>query len=441
MNSLAQNFNTKKVLRFSFPSIVMMVFLSLYTIVDGMFISAYINTTALGAVNIVFPVIAIFLGISIMIASGGSAIIATKLGENKKNEASSNFTFFIIVEVAIALVFVIFLNIFLDPLIKALGATEAQLPYCRQYLRIMVSFCPLYFLQSAFQVFFVTAGKPSIGLLVTISAGITNIVLDWFFMAILKMGMSGAALASVLGQLVSALSGILYFSFKRNLLIRLMRFRFSFSLLVKSCFNGSSEMVTNLASAITTFLFNYQCLKFYGDSGVAAITVVLYFQFLINAVIFGFSSGIAPVISYKMGNNDLDQVKKIFKISMIFIIVFSVLSFIGSLLLIRPVAHLFAGDNKEVYSIIVEDFIFFAPSFIFMGVSIFASSFFTALENGKLSAIISFLRTLLLLSASIMILPLIFDKTGIWISVSVAEIIGFIVSSIILITNKSRYKY
>lgn len=441
MNSLSQNFNMRKLFRFSLPSMVMMVFLSLYTIVDGMFISQYVNTIALGAVNIVFPIISIFLGISIMIVSGGSAIIGIKLGENKGREASSNFTFFLVAEVGIALVFVVLCNIFLDPIIKALGASDAQMPYCRQYLRVYVSFCPFVFLQSAFQVFFITAGKPTIALLVTVAAGLTNIVLDWFFMSVFKMGITGAAVATVTAHVVAASIGILLFSIKRNWLIKITKFHVSFPLLFRTCLNGSSEMVTNFASAITTFLFNYQCLKFYGENGVAAITVVLYFQFLINAVIFGYSSGVAPLISYKQGNNDPDQVKKIFRISIIFLIVFSILSFIISLLLLRPVAHLFAGDNTELYSIIVNDFIYFAPSFLFMGIAIFASSFFTALENGVLSAVISFLRTLILLSACIILLPLVFNEIGIWISVTVAELVGLVVSVAILIANKKRYKY
>lgn len=440
-NSLNKNYNAWKLLKFAFPSIIMMVFFSMYTIIDGLFVSNFVGTTALGAINIVYPVIALGLGISIMIASGGSALIAKKMGEKKDDEARSLFSFLIFFEVIFALVLSVVGNLFINYIVEWLGSTEAQFEMAKIYLRIYLCFAPLAFLQSAFQVFFVTAGKPKLGLFVILCAGFLNILLDYIFIAVMGIGIAGAALGTALSYIAPSVIGLLYFAFNKKSTLHLKKFKFQWKELGKSCLNGSSEMMTNLATAVTTILFNYQCLKFYGEDGVAAITIVLYFQFLLSAVYFGFSQGTAPIISYQYGSENYVQLKKVYRYSIIDIIVFSIVALGVTFALIEPVSALFAGRNSNVYNIILADFSWFSCSLMVMGISIFASSFFTALGDGVTSSIISTLRTLVFLCLALILVPMFMGKAGIWFSVTIAEILGAAVSIFYLLYKRKKFKY
>lgn len=427
-NALAKNHNAFTLFKFALPSIIMMVFFSFYTIIDGLFVSNFVNTTALSAINIVYPVLSLGTGLSIMIASGGSALIARKLGEHNDKEARCLFTFLIVMEVVLALILCLIGNIFINPIVRALGATDSQFEMAKDYLRIWLFFAPFAFLQSAFQIFFVTAGKPKLGLVVIIIAGIMNILLDYLFIHLLNLGISGASLGTGIACLVPSFTGLLYFFFNKKGQLYLSKFKIMLPALKTSCINGSSEMMTNLATSITTIIFNYQCLKFYGEDGVAAITIVLYFQFLLSAIFFGFSQGTAPIISYQFGNRNKIQLKKIYKYCLITVLVLSITSFGMSFALINPVTILFAGYKSNVYNIVMNNFVWYSFSLLFMGLSIFASSYFTALGDGLTSSIISFLRTLVFLAASLLIIPLIMGEAGVWFSVTVAELLGLIVA-------------
>lgn len=440
-NALAKNYSLTSLLAFAFPNMLMMLCLSLYTIVDGTFISRYVGTTALSAANIVYPAASIGMAIAIMIATGGNAIIARLMGENKYQEARASFSFLILVEITISILLAIFSNLFIDNIISVLGATPQQFPLCRTYASIIFSFAPCYFLQTAFQTFFVTAGKPVIGLAVTMISGITNVVLDYLFIVPLQMGIAGAAIATGIGYSFSALVGLTYFTFVRNRHLYFVKPHAEQKLLLHTCTNGSSEMVTNLANSVTTFLFNYTFLKFYGEDGVAAITIILYFQFIFTALFFGFSNGIAPIVSFKYGEQNYIQLKKLFKNVLIIITVCAILMVILSQAVIGNILEVFTPAESRVYQIALQGFHIYSIAFLFMGISILASAWFTALSNGKVSAIISFTRTFLVLVGAILILPAFMGELGAWLAVPCAEIIGILISVYCLKKYKNFYHY
>ena len=310
-NSIAKEFKFFSLLRFAFPTMIMMVFMSLYTIIDGIFISRLVGTDALSATNIVYPTISLMIAVGVMLATGGSAIIAKKMGEKKEQEAREDFSFIVLTGVIIGLVFIVVGIVFIHPIVRLLGSTDGLMDYCVGYLGVSLLLAPACILQLLFQTFFVTAGKPVLGLVLTISGGVANMVLDYLFMGVFRMGVEGAALAMGIGQLIPALVGVGYFLFVRHSLY-LVKPKIRWSVLVESSFNGSSEMVTNLSGGIVTFLYNIIMLKLVGEAGVAAITIVLYGQFLFNALYMGFSMGVAPVISYNYGSKNNRMLKKNF---------------------------------------------------------------------------------------------------------------------------------
>lgn len=439
--SLAKKFNMKSLIVFAFPNMIMMIFLSLYTIIDGMFISTFVGTDALSATNMVYPVTSIEMAFSIMIATGGSAVIAKKLGEGRQTEARSILTALTILTAVLGVIVAVLSIVFLKPLIYLMGASQVQFDYCVTYLGILSTFVPFFLLETMFQIFFVTAGRPGLGLLVTASAGITNIVLDYIFMGPLKMGVAGAAIATGIGHIVVSVCGAVFFAFAKNNSVRFFKPDFNIGIIIRAMLNGSSEMVTNTATAVTTFLFNYMFLKYYGEDGVAAITIVMYFQFVFTAIFFGYANGVAPVISFKYGMQDIDQLKSIYRHSMTFIIVCSIGMFVLSIVSIGSVLKFFTSPDSGVYSLTLHGFRIFATSFIIMGVSIFASSMFTAFSDGLVSAVISFARTFIFLVGTILILPVFFGGEGVWFAIPVAELLGLFVSIFFLISKHKKYKY
>ena len=440
-NALARQFTLLSLMRFALPNIIMMVFLSMYTIVDGMFISRYAGTLALSAVNMTYPLNCLELALGIMLASGGSAVIARQLGEGSQDRARRNFSFLVAVSVAVSLVFLLSALFFLDPIIAALGASEAQFDLCRTYAQLLMLFSPALFLQTAFQTLFITAGRPGLGLAATVGGGLTNIVLDYVFIARLHWGIAGAAVATGLGYLVPAVAGLVFFAWNRRGTLFFVRPRADWRMLLFACANGSSEMVTTVANAITTYLFNLIFLRYWGEDGVASITIVLSFQFVFTAVFFGFSMGIAPVFSYKYGAQDAPQLRQLFRYCIVFVILCSVFCTGLSLAVIRPCLALFTDTGSHVFAITIEGFPIYAISFLFMGISIFASSLFTAFSDGRVSAIISFARTLVFLVGMLLLLPLLIGETGVWLAVPAAEILGIVVSIYYLVRLRGVYRY
>ena len=410
-NPLSQNFTIKSLLKFAFPTIFMMIFMGLYTVVDTVFVARFADTNALSALNIVCPIINLIVGLGTMLATGGSAIIARKMGAGEHTRAAQDFTLIIGFGVLSGVLIVIFGTVFIDQIVWRLGAGNILFPYCKEYLFILLLFTPANILQVLFQNLIVTAGRPGIGMVLGVSAGTANILLDYIFMGPLEMGIKGAALGTGIGYMIPAVTGLLFFSTRKSTLY----FRkpvMNISLLAESCANGFSEMVSQSAAAVTTYLFNRIMMKLLGENGVAAITIIIYTQFLLSSLFIGFSMGAAPVISYNYGKQDEKQLKNIFSICIRFIIFISITVFAIAFIFSPSFVCAFSEKGTPVYEITRNGFLIFSFSFLFCGLNIFTSAAFTALSNGKISAILSFLRTFGLITVLLLILPNLLGVTG-----------------------------
>lgn len=430
-NSLAKEFDLKSLLRFSAPSIAMMVFTSLYTIVDGIFVSNLVGTDALSAINICYPLLSLFYAISIMFSTGGCAVVSIQLGEGNSKKANRLFAFITLSALVVTAALAVVSFIFLEPLLTFLGCSETLMPLCKSYLSVLLVFAPVLTLQILFQSFFVAAGKPALGLILTVSAGISNMILDYVFMAHFNSGISGAALATAAGYFIPAIGGVIFF-FKNRKGLCFSLPQADFKALLKSCTNGSSEMVTNLSTSITTMLFNITMMKHLGNDGVAAITAVLYSQFLLTALYLGFSVGVAPILSYHYGAGNCAYLNKLKRICYKFVLATSVLSFVLAFSMSNPLASLFSENNQNVHELIKHGMMLFSVGFIFSGFNIFTSAFFTALSDGLTSAIVSFSRTFLFIIAGLYLMMAILGIDGLWLSIPFAELCAFIISIIFL---------
>ncbi|MDI9218770.1 MATE family efflux transporter [Clostridium tertium] len=439
-NSLGKEVTFLSLIKFTLPTIIMMVFFSLYTIIDGIFVSRYIGSNALSAINIVYPVICILIGISVMMATGGSAIVAKFMGEAKDKEARESFTLITITSIIFGLIIAIFSLIFIKQIIYLLGSTDSLYENSHTYLFTMLLFTPVIILKMLFDYFLITAGNPNLGLLSAIIGGITNIILDYVLIVPLNMGIVGAALATCIGYLLPSIIGIVYFFNKKNIL-HFVKPKFNFKTILYSCSNGSSEMVTQISSAVTTFLYNIIMLKLLGENGVASITIVLYTQFLLVSALIGFTSGVSPRISYNFGSKDKKQLTKIIKYSYIFIMLFSIFTFIISKYLSPSLVSIFAGKGNEIYDITLNGFNLFQISFLLCGVNIFTSGMFTAFSNGKISALLSLLRTFVFLSTGIIFLPSLIGVDGVWLAVPLAETLTLVFSLFYVYKHKNTYGY
>ena len=440
-NKLNQDFGVWSLLKFTAPSTIMLVFISLYQMVDAVFVSNFVGPDALSALNIVYPAISIVLAVSIMLSTGGGAIIAKNMGEGKSREAKEKFSLLIAAGSVLGVVLAVLGLSFIRPLIDVMGATPNLYHYCHDYLWILIAVTPMSILQVLFQTFFVTAGKPHLGLVMTVGGGLTNLVLDDLFIRVLGMGVEGAGLATAIGCTLPAVYGLVYFLVCRNGSLYLVKPVFRGRFLGNSCMNGASEMVTNLAVAVTTFLFNIMMLHYVGEEGVAAVTIVLYAQFLMTSVFMGFSGGVAPIISYNYGMGNWKRLKKLFRISMGFISATSVAVFLLSFVVKDPIIRIFVSRESPVFGLASHGFTLFSISFLCTGTSIFASSMFTAFSNGLISAVISFLRTFLFLSVCLLLLPALMGADGIWWAVPVAEGLALMVSVFFFHKLKHEYHY
>ncbi len=440
---LDKKISLKSIIIFTLPTMSTMIFLSLYTIVDGVFISRYVGAQALSATNIVYPVINLVLGVSIMMSTGGSAIVAMLLGEKREKKARSIFTSLTIVVFFIGILISVFCNLFIKNIIYLAGSTEDLYFYCYDYLSITLYFVPVAILKTYFDYFLVTAGRPELGLLNGIIGGITNMILDYIFIVPLKLGVKGAALATQMGMIIPvliSLSYFIYFSRKRGVLY-FQKPIFQLNTIIRACVNGSSEMVTQISTGITTYLFNIKMLQYIGVDGVGAITIVLYAQFLLTSIVLGFSSGIAPLISYNYGKNDKGNLKKLVKYGYSIIILFCFFVFCLSEVIAPFITIIFTDKTSTLYDITVVGFRIFAISFLFDGFNIFSSALFTAFANGKISAFISFMRSLGFFVPIILILPLFLKVVGIWLVVPISEVCTIFISIYCYKTFKKQYGY
>ena len=411
-NALAKQFASLSLLQFALPNMIMMVFLSLYTIVDGMFISRLVGEVALSATNMFYPATSLQIAIGIMLATGGSAIIALEMGKGNTQKAKEVFTSITVVSLIIGILFTVVCIPNLPAILHLFGTSEIQMADCMTYARILLWFSPMMFLQMLFQVFFITAGKPSLGLGLTVLGGVANMVLDYLFMGPMDLGIAGAAIATGIGYCIPAVSGVLYFLFYRKGTLYFIPFHFERNVLLRTCSNGCSELVSNVSVAVTTFLFNIIFMNFWAETGVAAITILSYFQFVFSAIFMGFALGISPVVSYKYGAGDTAQLKKIFRISLFFIGLCSVSVYVLSRLTIGASLSVFTDADSPVYTLAITGFPIYALQFLCMGFSIFSSALFTALGNGIVSAVISISRTLVFLVGCLLILPAVWGETG-----------------------------
>jgi len=439
-NALAQNFNAFSLLRFALPSIAMMIFMGLYTIVDTIFAARFVNEYALSAINIVCPVVNVTVGLGTMLASGGSAIISREMGRGMAQKAKEDFSLIIVAGIALGLMITLTGLSCRSALIYALGASDLLYPYCRDYLTILLLFLPANVLQTLFQNLFVAAGKPGLGFAVSIAAGAANIVFDYVFIVCAGMGIAGAALGTGIGYSLPAAVGLIYFS-KNTGTLSFCRPKLDIKLLGECCYNGSSEMLGQLAGAVTTLLFNQIMISLAGESGVAAITIIIYSQFLLSTLYIGYSMGVAPVIGYHYGSQNTQQQKVIFRICIRFILITSLLTFLLCLSCSRFLSALFVDSNSDAYRLSVTGFSLFAYSFLFCGLNIFTSAMFTAFSNGVISAVLSLLRSFGLVTAGLLVLPKLCGLVGVWLAVPIAEGIVFLLSLLCLYQYRKRYGY
>ena len=439
-NPLAKDFTFSSLLHFAFPTFVMMLFMGLYTIVDTIFVSQFVNTFALSALNIVCPVINIIVGIGTMIATGGSAIIARQMGAGKMTEAHQNFTIIFVLTILLGLIITLVGLFFIENIIWGLGASPLLFPYCKDYLLIIFIFTPASLLQVLFQSLIVTAGKPKYGFFLSISAGMINIILDYVFIVVFDMGIMGAALGTGFGYMVPAVFGIFFFTNHKGTL-SLTTPSFKPMVFIECCTNGSSEMVSQVATAITTFFFNQAMMTLLGESGVAAMTIMIYTQFLFTTLYIGFSMGVAPIISFQYGAQNYKSLKKIYKICLTFIGISSLCIFLASLFSRSQLIQLFTSSDTYVYQIAYSGFTIFLFHFLFIGMNIFTSATFTALSNGKVSAFISFLRTFGFIMIGLLFLPTYFGVTAVWLTVPIAECLTSLISLLLIFIYRKQYHY
>lgn len=445
---LSDNFTYKKLLRFTLPTIVMMIFTSIYGVVDGFFISNFVGETEFTAVNFVYPILMILGAVGFMIGSGGSALIGKTLGEGRQEKANRIFSLFIYVTIAISVALAAAFFFALPSLVSAFGATGKMAEDSVLYGRILLCALPAQILQFEFQSFFVTAERPQRGLAFTLSAGITNIVFDALLVAIFPLGLVGAALATALSQVVGGVFPVFYFLRRRNSsLLRLGKTRFDTRALFRAFGNGSSEFLSNVSLSLVSMLYNVQLLRYAGEPGVAAYGVLMYVNFTFLSAFIGYVVGSAPIVSYHFGAKNAGEVKNVLKKSLSLTAIASVVMLGLSLALAVPISRLFVGYNAELCAMTVRGFFIYSFGFLFAGLSILTSSFFTALNNGLISAIISFTRTLVFQVTAVLTLPLLFQALGgepldgIWLSIVVAEVVAAAVSVVCLGLNRKRYHY
>ncbi len=439
-NPISKEFNFWGLLKFTFPTIVMTVFLSMYTIVDGVFVARFVGTDAMSAINIVLPYINMTVGVGVMFASGGSAIVAKKLGEGKDEEARSNFTVIILAALGVGAVISVLSFFFIESLLKGLGATALLYPYCYAYGLIVVLTVPISVLKMVFDFFLVTAGKPKLGLFCAVAGGVTNMVLDYIFIVPLQWGISGAAAATALGEFVSMLVGLIFFLNKKNHL-HFGKPKAKAALILSACGNGSSEMVSNLSIGITTFLFNFFMLKLRGEDGVAAITIICYLQFMLISIYLGFTNGVSPVISYNYGQGNTKQLRNIVGYCLRFLLFASLFTFIICTVEAGNLIAIFTDRDSHVFSLALTGLRLFSVSFLFVGFNIFTSGMFTAFSNGRVSAIVSFVKNLGLVVGGILILPVFLEINGIWLAIPAAEAVCIFISAYFIKRYRNVYGY
>jgi putative MATE family efflux protein len=438
---LSDHFNYRRLLRFTLPSMIMMIFTSVYSMVDGLFISNFVGITPFAAINLIFPFIMLLSALGFMFGTGGSALVSALLGARQPQKANRIFSMLTYLAILVGAVIAALGIAFLRPISQWMGAEGEMLAHCITYGRILLLALPGFMLQNLFQSFLVTAQKPTLGLAVTVVAGLTNIVLDWLFIVVFRWGVVGAAAATAIAQCVGGVIPLAYFSVPNSSLLHLGRASFDGAALLQTCTNGLSELVTNLSMSLVSILYNFQLMRLAGEHGVAANGAVMYISFAFVAVFLGYSIGAAPVVGFHYGAQNHGELKNLFGKSNVIVLTASALLAATAFALSKPLALLFVPEDAQLLDMTVDAFRFYAVSVLFSGFSIFGSAFFTALGNGTVSATISFLRTFLFQVMSVLILPVFWGVDGIWYSLFVAEMLAMAVTALFYHTNRKKYHY
>ena len=430
---LSDHFTYGKLLRFTLPSICMMVFTSIYGVVDGLFVSNFVGKTPFAAVNLVMPFVMILGGMGFMIGTGGTALVSKLLGEGKQDEAHRTFSMLVLFTLLLGIVLSAVGILTMPAVSRLLGASDAMMADCILYGRIVTGFTFAFMLQNVFQSFFIAAEKPRLGLTVTVAAGVTNMVLDALFIAVFNWGVAGAAIATGLSQCVGGVLPLIYFLRPNTSLLRLRPAALRLRPILQSCGNGSSELMSNISSSLVGMLYNFQLMRLIGEDGVSAYGVLMYVQFIFVAIFIGYSIGCAPVVH--------SELKNLLRKSALLMAIGGVTLTILARVLASPLSRLFVGYDADLYALTTHAFRLFCWSFLLAGFNIFASGFFTALNNGAISAAISFLRTLVFQAGSVIVLPILLGVDGIWWAITAAEIFAFLISCVFLVLKRSKYHY
>ena len=438
---LSDNFNYSKLLKFTLPSIGMMIFTSIYGNVDGFFVSNFAGKIPFAAVNFVWPILGMLGVIGFMFGAGGNAIVSRFLGQRFKGKAQAVFSMLVYLTIALGALIAILGFVFLRPLLLWLGASEEMHPYCMAYGKIILAALPAVLLQYMFQSFFATAEKPKLGLYFTLAAGITNMVLDALFIGVFKWGVQGAAAATVLGCVVGGIGPLIYFALPNNSLLRLRKFKFFGRALVETCVNGSSELLSSVSMSLVSMLYNFQLMRYIGANGVAAYGTIMYVCYVYVSLYLGYSVGVAPIIGFNYGAKNTDEQKNIFRKSLVIILGFAIALTAMAEILAGVISEIYVGYDPELLSLTTRALRIYSLSFMLCGFNIFGSALFTAFGNGPVSAGISFFRTLVCETVAILVLPMIFGLNGIWFAIIFAEFVSLLLTGFFIIRYKSRYGY
>lgn len=438
---LSDHFTVGRLLRFTFPSIIMMIFSSIYGVVDGFFVSNFVGKTPFAAVNFIVPFLMILGTVGFMFGTGGSALVAKTLGEGDNERANKYFSLFVYISAAVGVVIAIFGIIFVGPVAKLLGAEGEMLENCIVYGRVVLVALPFFMLQMEFQSFFVTAEKPKVGLAVTVAAGCTNMILDALLVGVFSFGLVGAALATAFSQIVGGLFPLFYFFRKNPSLLRLTRTKYDGRAIFRACTNGSSEFMSNISMSVVGMLYNFQLMRYSGEDGVAAYGVIMYVNMIFLSAFIGYSIGTAPVVGFHYGAGNTDELKSLLRKSLGIIALFSV-SMLGlAIILAQPLSLIFVGYDKTLYDMTCRGFYIYSISYLFSGFAIYGSGFFTALNDGITSAVIAFMRALVFQVIAIIVLPIIWELDGIWFSTVFAELLAVFVFIFFLVKKRKIYEY
>lgn len=441
MVKLSDHFTYKKLFNAVFPSILMMLFTSFYTIVDGVFVSNLVGKTPFAALNLIYPVISIIGAIGFMLGAGGSALVAKTLGEKNSQRANKIFSMVVYFTAIIGMIFSVVGAIVVEPVSIALGATPDMLPYCISYGRILLAGEAAFMLQFLFNSFFVVAEKPHFGFAVSIIAGSVNFILDAVFIAVCKWGIAGAAAATLAGQIVGTIIPIIYFSVKNKSPLHLVAAKLEIKPILRACTNGSSEFLSNISMSIVNMLYNIQLFRYIGENGIVAYGIMMYLAFIFSSIFLGYAIGSAPLVGYHYGAQNHDELKNLLRKSLLIMFAVGVLMTALAEVLARPMSMIFVSYDKSLLDMTAFGLRIYSISFILVGINIFASSFFTALNNGFISAVISIARTLLFQIFAVMVMPLIMGVNGIWSAVIAAEGLSVMVSAICIVASSRKYHY